>query len=352
MVIRAFITHKIAESFSACQDRFGINADTKSIAVSDGMGSTWQQKIWAQLLVDEFAGSNDWLPDIDSIKPLCQKWREKVDAFIQHLKDTNAPKYLVNMNMRSLLEGRSAGATFVGIRFNEKTWSGSVLGDSCLIEWNRHEAKFYTSQNVESFDNFPDYFDSNVLKEGKGTPKLIDGVLADGNYLLLVSDPFSDFLLERCKQNSGMQYISELLEISSHEEFETLVARWRKEGMHNDDTTLVIVENDNSNDFIIDKKDDIDTFIEKEKEEERKARESVIKQDPHKENGVVMDSTVDTESVVEEILNSLFPKNVLNFFRVKKRNMGVESKKIRFVKRSVVKNALEKVLKKYVISKK
>ena len=70
MKIKAFITHKEAELFADCQDRFGINQDTKSISVSDGMGSTWQQKIWAQILVDTFINSTEWQPTIESIKPL------------------------------------------------------------------------------------------------------------------------------------------------------------------------------------------------------------------------------------------------------------------------------------------
>ena len=195
MVIRAYITHKQAELFADCQDRFGVNTNTKSIAVSDGMGSTWQQKIWAQLLVDTYTDNTDWYPSNDTIKPLCQTWRAKVAYFIQNLKETNAPENMIYRNERNFAEGRSAGATFVGIRFNGNEWSGSVLGDSCLIEWYGNEVKFNTSQDSETFDSYPDYFDSDASKEGKGIPKPIEGVLSEGKYLLLVSDPFSEFLL-------------------------------------------------------------------------------------------------------------------------------------------------------------
>ena len=246
MNIRAFITHKQAELFADCQDRFGVNPDTKSIAVSDGMGSTWQQKIWAQLLVDTFIESTDWSPSTGAIKPLCQLWRAKVTDFILHLKDTNAPENMIYRNERNLAEGRSAGATFVGIRFHGKEWNGSVLGDSCLIEWDGNEVKFNTSQDSETFDSYPDYFDSDASKEGKGIPKPIEGVLTEGKYLMLVSDPFSEFLLEHSKQGNIAKYIQQLLSLVSHDDFEKLVCEWRKEGMHNDDTTLVIVENDDS----------------------------------------------------------------------------------------------------------
>ena len=288
MNIRAFITHKLAENYSDCQDRFGVNEDTKSIAVSDGMGSTWQQKIWAQLLVDSFTGSSDWLPTKETIKPLCESWRNKVIDYIEQLKkrprtggiQQREIKLLdaqIYRNERGLALGYSAGATFVGIRFEKNLWNGSVLGDSCLIEWNGSEAKFHTSQDVEAFDSYPDYFDSDELKQGKGTPKAISGTLDKGDYLFLVSDPFSDFLFEHYKQGDVAEYMQQLLRLSSHEAFEALVDEWRKAGMHNDDTTLVIVEPDDSDDFSIEENalDNINRLIEDEKKliEEKKKEE-------------------------------------------------------------------------------
>jgi len=265
MIIRAFITHKQAELFADCQDRFGVNSDTKSIAVSDGMSDSWHQKIWAQLLVDTYTDSSDWFPSIQAIRPLCQTWHAKVADFIQNLKETNAPENMIYRNERNFAEGRSAGATFVGIRFNGKEWKGSVLGDSCLIEWDGTGVSISTSQDTETFDNRPDYFDSNASKEGKGIPKPIEGILTEGKCLLLVSDPFSDFLLEHSKQGDVAMYVHQLLSLSSHDEFETLVSEWRNEGMHNDDTTLVIVEYDKSEDFSITHQDNIVEMIDKEK---------------------------------------------------------------------------------------
>ena len=287
MKVKAFITHKLAETFSDCQDRFSFNPDTKSIAVSDGMGSTWQQKIWAQLLVDAFTDSTDWFPTRETIKPLCISWRNKVIDYIEQLKKRPRTGHqqreikmldaLIYRNERGLALGYSAGATFVGIRFEKNQWQGSVLGDSCLIEWDGSKAKFHTSQDVEAFDSYPDYFDSDETKEGKGTPKDISGILDNGNHLLLVSDPFSDFLLEHNKRGDIPEYINQLLKLNSHDDFEALVDEWRKKGMHNDDTTLVVVEPDNSDDFSIDTNslDNINKLIDEEKKliEEKKKEE-------------------------------------------------------------------------------
>lgn len=306
MKIRAFITHKLAEKFSDCQDRFGVNYDTKSIAVSDGMGSTWQQKIWAQLLVGTYTNSKDWSPSHDAIKPLCNTWRQKVESFIQHLRDKNTPNNIIYRNERNLAERKSAGATIVGVRFNGNDWQGSVLGDSCLIEWDESNAKFHTSQDIEAFDSFPDYFDSDEFKQGKGTPKDILGVLNKGQYLFLVSDPFSDFLFERDKQGVITEYMQQLLKLSSHEDFETLVDEWRKAGMHNDDTTLIIVEPDDSDDFTIVALDDIDKLIDEEKRElESKEEKSEEKQTEQTEQIVSPDSNESTESeTIFEIIDN------------------------------------------------
>jgi len=323
MVIRAFITHKQAELYADCQDRFGVNPDTKSIAVSDGMGSTWQQKIWAQLLVDTYTDSTDWYPLNDTIKPLCQTWRAKVADFIQNLKETNAPENMIYRNERNFAEGRSAGATFVGIRFNSNEWNGSVLGDSCLIEWDGNEVKFNTSQDSETFDSYPDYFDSDASKEGKGIPKPMEGVLSEGEFLLLVSDPFSEFLLEHSKQGDIAKYVQQLLSLASHDDFETLVCEWRKEGMHNDDTTLIIVEWDNSDTLNIAHSDDIAEMIEKENSTAISSQETVEAEsengnktpnvigealDKHSENFMEVDTSkkspipIDTDIFIEEFL--------------------------------------------------
>ena len=276
MKINAFITHKKAERFMDCQDRFSVNVDTKSIAVSDGMGSSWQQKIWASLLVEAFTSDSSWVPTRENISRLSYDWKKGVECFINELeqRQTSAncsdieKKQILSQiyrNKRNLLERKSAGATLVGIRFLDgDKFETTVLGDSCLIVWDGTKAEFLTSQNNCEFDSYPDYFDSDPLKEGKGTVKNEVFNIEKNTYLFLVSDPFSEFLWERTKDNKIKDYIDELINLSSHEDFELLVDKWRREGMGNDDTTAIIISQDESkvlNKGIIDK---IEEFIERE----------------------------------------------------------------------------------------
>lgn len=358
MIVRAFITHKKAEKFADCQDRFGVNIDTKSISVSDGMSQSWQQKIWAQLLVDTFVDSNEWLPTNESIKPLCNKWREEVEKFIQSLKDKNAPENIIFRNERNFAEGRSAGATFVGVRFNGMNWSGTVLGDSCLVEWDGEKALFHTSQDTETFDNRPDYFDSNSLKEGKGMPKNINGTIHDNSVLLLVSDPFSDFLFEHNKQGDVANYIPQLLGITSHDEFETLVDEWRKNGMHNDDSTLVIIENDGKEVIETKKMDEIKEFIEQERIEAEKIEKAEPTETQNRQDVIVEEkkpdaptetiSYISTQEVIEEFFKVLRHNNKKG--KVKQHNI-IKKVALEFTGKDI-KEALTEVLNKYSIIKK
>ena len=112
MKIRAFITHKLAEHFRDCQDRFSINQDTKSVALADGMSQSYQQKIWANLIVDSYVSNREFVPNKESIKELSIQWQNSVSKYIEQLKANNAPEYLIIMNENALAMHKSAGATF------------------------------------------------------------------------------------------------------------------------------------------------------------------------------------------------------------------------------------------------
>ena len=66
----------------------------------------------------------------------------------------------------------------------------------------------------------------------------------ENGILLLVSDPLAAFLT--CMRGTDKEpvYIKELLSVESADEFEILVNYWRRDGMHNDDTTAVVLTND------------------------------------------------------------------------------------------------------------
>lgn len=263
MVIYAFITHKRAEHFTDCQDRFSINSDTKSVALSDGMSQSIFQKYWAQILTQKFTSTPDWVPNLESVRELSPDWKQLVLDNIKKQKEEGNPSAW--RAERSIIDGRSAGATFLGIRFKEYEWECNVLGDSCLVVINKNKIeKIVTSEDVTSFNNYPDYYDSNPINKGRGVLHSEKGTLNDGDILLLVSDPFSDFLLKNKGTEQEGVLVDRLHNIRTHQEYEKLVEDWRKTGMHNDDSTLIIIKQDSKSSFNIATEDKIDNLIKEE----------------------------------------------------------------------------------------
>lgn len=263
MKIRAFITHKKAETYKDCQDRFCINPETKSMAVSDGVSQSIFPGIWANMLVCEYTNKN-WCPNHENAKELAKEWRSQVEDILEAKKQKGEnTRNLVN----ALAVGKAAGATIVGLRFkNEFHWCCDVLGDSCLIQINNDNSimEIYSSQSGE-FDSHPDYFDSNEKLSGRGEPKTNEGNLGKGEKLLLVSDPFSDFLFKAKKNKEDIGYVEELLKVDDHDSFCSLVDDFREKGMHNDDSTLIIIEYDGNEEFYVSYQDKIEK-LQKEQE--------------------------------------------------------------------------------------
>jgi hypothetical protein len=264
MKIRAFITHKKSEKYEDCQDRFSINTENKSIAVSDGMSQSIMQTLWADMLTKSYTNDLNWKPTLENVKILGEKWRETVDLIKIEREKKGEQTYRLD---NSLNQNKHAGATFLGVRFKAKNeFCYDVLGDCCLILINKELIirDIISSQDTDNFDNFPDFFDSCPLKDGKGKLKSENATIEEGVTWLLVSDPFSDFLSSLKDKELSKDRVKEILAVENHNSFTELVEKWRELGMHNDDSTLIIIEYDN-NDFItVNYQDNIDELIKNE----------------------------------------------------------------------------------------
>ena len=237
MRARAFITPKGAESKDDCQDRFSINIATGSAAVSDGMSQSLFPKYWAEILADKYTSDKDWVPSREKVRELSPLWMERISARMEEMRAQGLSTWRAE-NMLS--DGFSAGATLVGLRLDGNHFRCDVLGDSCLVVIQDGRIKDIFS-SMDCFGNYPDYYDSDPLKPGKGELQTFEGVVVPGMVFLLVSDALAEFLSSA--RGSLMEWIlvGELLSVESQEEFEILVEYWRQMGMHNDDTTMVMV---------------------------------------------------------------------------------------------------------------
>ena len=242
MRARAFIVPKGAESENDCQDRFSINAATGSVAVSDGMSQSLFPKYWAEILADKYTSERDWFPSRENVRALSQIWRGKVDARLDEMRRRGINTWRTE-NMLS--DGISAGATLVGVRTTDTGWGCNVLGDSCLVVVKDDRIDdILSSMDTGSFGNYPDYYDSNPAKPGKGEPATFEGHWTKGLTLLLLSDPLAAYLSSIRGTDKEAVCIRELLSVESADEFKILVNFWRHDGMHDDDTTMAVLTND------------------------------------------------------------------------------------------------------------
>lgn len=261
MKIKAFITHKLCEHYADCQDRFGINVDSRIIAVSDGMSQSIFPDYWAEILAGQYA--NEGHCDEEDRIRLCSNWLQRVEEYRdEQVKLGKNPWKLNNF----LAAHKGAGATICGVRFDNATdWKGEVLGDSCIIEVDVEKNTInILSSEVKAFDYYPDYYDSFPEKKGRGVIKSFSGEIGPNKLLLLVSDPFSEFIDKN--KTDCKDYIQQILQLGGHSDFCTLVDEWREKGMHNDDSTLCVIEFDNSLEFNVVYKDDISILIKDEEE--------------------------------------------------------------------------------------
>ena len=243
MIAKAFIHHKRAEKYSDCQDCFGINTQNNRIAVSDGMSQSIFPQWWAKILVDEYLEKGALPHHPQDMLPLQQKWQQMLYAEIQEReKEARTDPRRNPWRLKNLLAERSgAGATLCGLTLGNHEWTCECLGDSCVITINHdYGLNIYTSQ-VGEFSDHPDYFDS--FGKGRGKPIKIT-VNRDVKAVLMVSDPFAElFQLNQNNRDFIKSRFDELQTLTTHESFTEMVERWRDDfGMHNDDSTLVFIE--------------------------------------------------------------------------------------------------------------
>ena len=278
MKLRGFITHKAAEYYSDCADYFRICPQTKRVAVSDGVGQSVMPSEWAKLLVDSYL-RDEWDPG-SSTYPLMEKWIQQAWNYVnEQKKQGNNPWLLENC----LINKDGAAATFCGLQFTHRNdWSASILGDSSLVilDGENRIIQIYSSKEG-AFDFRPDFFES--FGNNKGEIRSVSGQLENEQKILLVSDPFSELFQNIKGTESEIPIINRILNIFNTKDFNTLVDSLRTDyHMHNDDSTLVIIEPDETDSFCVVYEDSTDSLLEEEKkrlEEEQKEVERKKEQD-------------------------------------------------------------------------
>ena len=323
MKVRAFITHKGRETYSDCKDRFSINNETRAVSISDGMTQSIFSDYWADIL-SKFYVDNGHCTD-DDRKALSVQWQSKVNEYLQgQIAEGKDP-----WRLRNSIESREgAGATLCGVKFDSsKKWHGHVLGDSCIVEVDllgKQTPKIYSSED-KIFDCYPDYYDSIAEKEGKGHIMDFSGEIDQNKTLLLVSDPFSAFV-QKNGNNFG-EWFKRIMSLKTHKAYCELVDEWRNMGLHDDDSTICIIEYDDKEEMIVEFSDSIEDLVKKEKSVDTKDCEeesgSIIAEEEknaYSGHDVVSDIMNRIKGIINEVVKNLPKKSIKEKDKLRKNN--------------------------------
>lgn len=253
MRIRAYITHKLCEDYSCCQDYYSFDKENHCICLCDGMSQSIFPDYWAQIVSNHFSKHFDLTED--SRIELCAEWRKRVEEYISEEIKAGKNPWRVQSNLE---EGYSAGCTICALKTTGKDlWEGKVLGDSCIIIVHKDTKSIeILSSEDKEFDSYPDYVDSHPKNLGRGKLRDFSGEFNINTSVLLVSDPFSEFL--QLHSNEVDRFLDQIYALESHEDYISLVQKWRELGMHNDDSSLVIIEFDDTDELVINHYDSLE----------------------------------------------------------------------------------------------
>jgi hypothetical protein len=208
--------------------------DKLRIAIADGATESSFSKLWANLLVESYTRSDVAGPEFfDQLTAGRRLWKKKTSG--QPLLWYAAEKVK-----------QGAFSAFLGVEIDNKTqkFKAISVGDCNLFQLDNGEPQMrvvvkFPFQNSSDFSMRPFLIGSKPIEDiSEIKLKVMDGALRPKDMLILASDALSCWLLKR--QESGKplwKWIYRRLKTEKH--FNSLIEYGRKNGLKNDDMTLV-----------------------------------------------------------------------------------------------------------------
>jgi hypothetical protein len=229
------------------EDAFAANVETGRFAVADGASESSFAGLWAQLLVEGFAGArNSSLRGRKWLGPLQQQWSAAVDAL-------SLPWYA------EAKREQGAFATLLGLHLQPRskaggTWRALAVGDSCLFQIRGdHLLATFPLSHSGDFGNQPGLLGSRLpAPPSRQEMQRRSGRWQTGDRFLLMTDALAQWFLQECEQNrkpwnTTLEVLMDTKPASDEAAGRPRFAAWieelraRKE-IRNDDVTLMEIQ--------------------------------------------------------------------------------------------------------------
>jgi Protein phosphatase 2C len=210
------------------EDAFAIEPAAGRFAVADGASESSFAGLWARLLVEGFVRpASGWL------EAARQTWAARVDG--QAL-----PWYA------EAKRDDGAFATLLGLVVADGRWHALAVGDTCLFQV-REDCLIaaFPQRRSEDFGNRPRLIGSRPPANPAGEAHAEErGEWQAGDRFLLMTDALAHWFLRR--HEAGERPWQELTGFTEGAEAKTAFAEWvaerrRRDGLRNDDVTLVLI---------------------------------------------------------------------------------------------------------------
>jgi hypothetical protein len=238
--IKVFSCPKLGNSLEEYEDAWA-HRPTRTpvgirVAVADGATESSFAKLWAVLLAESYVRS----PVIGAeffarLKPARHLWRRKL-----------AGRPLPWFASEKAEQGAFAAFLGVQIDAHKNRWTALAVGDCCLVQVDdvgkrMRVVGMFPLQKSSQFTMSPYLIGSRSNGESPDERiQICTGSLRDGDMLLLATDALAAWLFKQHEEGRPLwKWLYRKL--STPESFAALVAYGRKNGLRNDDFTLVRV---------------------------------------------------------------------------------------------------------------
>lgn len=241
--IKTFLTWASGKNANTCADKIAINKEKLRYAVADGVSASYMPSVWAEILSETFI-NEDATPELFNklleeglLDNLSAKWRERTEDIEQQAEGKLAMRY----ERAKELYGNAA-STLAGVSIHDNAVHYYVVGDSCIFLIDKSILTVLSEvKSVDSFTNRPDYIASDNHIDG--TPIVGSEKIPDG-WIVLMTDAVAKWFWKKQVQES--EFVMELWNISTQDEFESLILKERDdETMDNDDVAIVMIKVEN-----------------------------------------------------------------------------------------------------------
>jgi hypothetical protein len=225
---QTFHVPKNGHTLEEYEDAFAGDPKSGRFAVADGASESAFAASWARILVNAYVGKpgawSAWLPEAR------KQWRTRLNrADFSWYAQTKFDE--------------GAYAALLGVHFDGPNWQAEAVGDSCVFQVRDNGLRrAFPLRRSADFSNQPNLLGSRFQRgSGTRTRRLhLESEWQPGDMLFLMTDALAHWFLHNVERRQ--QPWRQLAAIGTAGDFVEFIEGLRKEGMRNDDVTLVRVQ--------------------------------------------------------------------------------------------------------------